>query len=67
MDLIDLVELICDWVASSKRHADGNIYRSIELNKERFGMSDQLCEILKNTIDHYFKGVLDEPYGDADE
>lgn len=62
MDLVDLIELICDWTASSKRHSDGNVYHSIELNKTRFNMSDQLCNILKNTVDRYFKDVIDEQY-----
>ena len=62
MDLVDLVELTCDWIASSKRHEDGNIYKSISLNKDRFGMSDQLCRILENTVNHYFKDVINEPY-----
>lgn len=55
MNLIDLVEMICDWKAASERHADGDIYRSLEINKERFGMSDQLAEILKNTVDYLFE------------
>ena len=54
MNLVDLIELICDWKAASERHADGNIYRSLEINKERFGMSDQLYGILKNTVDYLF-------------
>ena len=67
MDLVDLIELTCDWIASSKRHADGNIYRSISLNKDRFGMSDQLCKILENTVNHYFKDVLEKPYDSEGE
>jgi hypothetical protein len=54
MNLIDIVEMICDWKAASERHADGDIYRSLEINKERFGMSDQLVSILKNTVDYMF-------------
>jgi hypothetical protein len=51
MNLIDLLEMICDWKASSERHADGNIFNSIEVNQKRFGYSDDLKEILKNTVD----------------
>ena len=54
MNLIDIVEMICDWKAASERHADGDIYRSLEINKNRFGMSDQLVSILKNTVDYMF-------------
>lgn len=51
MNLIDLIEMICDWKAASERHADGNVYKSIEINQERFGYSDELKDILKNTVD----------------
>jgi hypothetical protein len=49
MDLFDIVEMLVDWKASSERTKDGDIMRSIELNAERFGMSEQLVEIFKNT------------------
>ena len=49
MTLIDLVELFCDWVAATKRHADGDIYRSIEQNQERFRYPRMVKRILLNT------------------
>ena len=49
MTLCDLVEMFCDWKAATERHADGNLERSIEINRERFGMSDQLAAIFENT------------------
>lgn len=49
MSLIDLIEMFVDWLASTKRHTDGNIMRSIEVNTNRFNMSSQLVNILKNT------------------
>jgi len=49
-DLFDLTEMLFDWKASTERHADGDIIKSIEINKERFGLSEQLCDILRNTI-----------------
>lgn len=55
MDLVDIMEMICDWKAATMRHNDGNIYKSIEMNQERFGYSDELKSIFKNTIDRYFK------------
>ena len=51
MTLIDLLEMMCDWLAATKRHADGDLYRSIELNAERFGYSDELRQIFINTAD----------------
>lgn len=49
MNLIDLLEMFLDWLASTKRHADGDIMKSIEKNQKRFGMSDQLTAIFRNT------------------
>lgn len=49
MNLIDLIEMICDWKAATMRHNDGDITKSIEINQERFGYSDELKNILRNT------------------
>lgn len=49
MNLVDLVEMFCDWFAATQRHADGDIFKSIDLNKDRFQLSDQLVRILRNT------------------
>jgi hypothetical protein len=51
MTLLDLLEMIIDWYCATKRHDDGDIYKSLEINKGRFGISDQLIGILKNTVD----------------
>lgn len=50
MDLLDLVECFLDWKSASERHTNGSIERSIELNKDRFKMEEQLVSILKNTV-----------------
>lgn len=49
MSLLDLLEMICDWKAATERHADGDISKSIEINQQRFGYTDELKSILKNT------------------
>lgn len=49
MNLLDVIEMFCDWKAATMRHADGDIYKSIEHNKNRFNMSDDLAQIFKNT------------------
>lgn len=49
MNLLDLIEMICDWKASSERHGNGDIFKSIEINQKRFWYSDQLKNILENT------------------
>lgn len=51
MSLIDLIEMLCDWKAATLRHEDGDIRKSLEHNKGRFGMSEQLERILRNTIE----------------
>ena len=49
MTLIDVVEMFADWKAASERTQNGNLLKSIELNAERFHLSDQLKEIFINT------------------
>ena len=51
MNLIDVIEMLCDWKAATMRHADGDIKKSIEINQKRFGYSDELKAILLNTIE----------------
>ncbi len=50
MDLVDLVELICDWKAASLRQRNGNILISLEKNKEKFEYTRELQDILENTV-----------------
>lgn len=54
MNLLDIVEMLCDWKAASERHNDGNIRKSIEVNADRFRLSPQLVKILENTADVMF-------------
>ena len=49
MSLLSLLEMLCDWKASTTRMKDGDIYRSIEVNQDRFGYSPELTQILINT------------------
>lgn len=49
MSLLDLIEMLADWKAASMRHADGDMQASLNINRGRFGMSDQLFEIFQNT------------------
>lgn len=49
MNLVDIVEMLCDWKAASMRHNDGNLLKSIEINAKRFGYDDQLKHIFLNT------------------
>lgn len=51
MNLVDLIEMICDWKAAGERHKDKptDIFKSIEINAERFKIEPQLKQILLNT------------------
>jgi hypothetical protein len=56
MDLFDLVEMVCDWIAASKRNpADGV---KLSYNIEQFRIQDQLASILRNTLERW-PNVLD--------
>lgn len=50
MNLFDILEMLIDWCAACKRHADGDIEKSIEINTKRFNLSPQLVNIIKNTV-----------------
>lgn len=50
MDLLDLIEMYCDWAAATVRHADGDLGKSIEHNSDRFAMGEILTSIFHNTF-----------------
>ncbi|MDQ6797902.1 MAG: DUF5662 family protein [Actinomycetota bacterium] len=49
MTLIDVAEMLADWRAAGERHADGDMAKSLAIQKERFDISPQLAAILYNT------------------
>lgn len=51
MNLVDVLEMVIDWHAATKRHDDGDLHRSIDLNQKRFGYSDDLKAMMHNTAD----------------
>jgi hypothetical protein len=50
MSLLDVMEMLCDWRAASERTKGGNMAQSLEVNFERFQISEQLQSILINTV-----------------
>ena len=50
MTLMDIVEMFCDWKAATERMHDGNIRQSLDHNRKRFNISDQLNKIFENTV-----------------
>lgn len=46
MSLLALIEMLCDWKASTSRMKDGDLMRSIDINGDRFGYDDTMKVIL---------------------
>lgn len=53
MTLVDVTEMLADWKAATERHPDGDLGKSLEIQRDRFGLSDQLFDILHNTAEQY--------------
>jgi len=53
MNLIDLIEMFCDWQAAVLRHENGDIYKSIEHNSKKFELSEDITLVLRNTADFF--------------
>jgi hypothetical protein len=53
MDLLDLVEMFCDWCAATERHPDGSIMESIKINSDpdRFDIPEMLVSILEHSAE----------------
>lgn len=49
MDMFDIVEMLCDWVASARASKHGNVFASIKSGEYRFDMPPELSLIFKNT------------------
>ena len=66
MNLLSLIEMMADWKAAGERGKGGDIYKSIEINAKRFGISKQLKRILINTAKYlgYEQTVLQTDNGD---
>lgn len=62
MDLLDLIEMYCDWAAATLRTKDGDMSKGIEVNVERFNITGPLADILRNTWRRHggFAGYVEE-------
>jgi hypothetical protein len=63
MTLVDLIEMLADWRAATERHDNGSLINSLAIQQKRFGISDQLNEILWNTARH-FRWLDRQPCGE---
>lgn len=49
MSLLDIIEMFADWRAAGERTKQGSMAQSLEVNRKRFGIDDQLAAIFENT------------------
>jgi len=50
MNLIDLIEMLCDWRSASERSAGDSIRKGLPIMKDKYNISPQLLKILENTL-----------------
>ena len=55
MNLIDLVEMICDWFAASLRSDTPFISGGLDSNVEKYNIPSMLESVIRNTYNDYFK------------
>lgn len=48
MDLFDVVEMVCDWMAAAARHPEDGV--RLDINTRQFGIEPQLASIIANTL-----------------
>lgn len=70
MTLVDMIEMFCDWCASTERHGNtGDIGRSLRFWVKQRNLSPQLAQIMLNTAKAYRMGMnhehatLEDPEG----
>lgn len=66
MNLLDLLEMTCDWMAVTLTDTNdlSPVYRSIDVNQDRFGYSDELSTMLKQTVVALRDRLVSEKRGD---
>lgn len=74
MDLLDIIEMLCDWKDLSKRH-DVDLIDYIKSNQAEYQYSDEMCSVLCNTAMLLYKyaiyytnddtGIIKIYYGDT--
>lgn len=51
MEILDVVEMLCDWKASTLKNKDGNIQKGVGLNQDRFKYDD----VFQKKIINFYK------------
>lgn len=49
MNLIQVIEMVCDWMAASER-SQTSLYKGMELNRKRFEIDRQLIGVIAHTL-----------------
>ena len=49
MTLIDLIEMVCDWRAAALRRGSFDVEQSLNVLRDRHGISPQLENVIRNT------------------
>lgn len=53
MNIIDLIEMMCDWNAARLRHKNPKSFEeSLEINRKRFNIPDEIVGLIKRTHDY---------------
>lgn len=50
MNLIDIIEMVCDWLAAIERGPNGSITKSVAIGEEKYQLTCQLACILQSTM-----------------
>ena len=55
MDLVDVIEMICDWKAATTNNpkAPGTMQKSFDYAVAKYGITPQLANVILNTIENY--------------
>jgi len=74
MNLVDIIEMLCDWIGYKDYISITEAISTVEQQMKRYGFSDDLSYIIKNTLIDYFsimggfhKGEVDLPGGLVEE
>lgn len=54
MNLLDVVEMLCDWHGAAQRRPGGHVREGLEYNIQKYGIDPQLAQILRNTVELVF-------------
>jgi len=64
MTLIDLMEMLCDWISYKDNIRVSEAIEMVEKQSKRFGYSDEIKNMLINTLNTYFAVLAGENESD---